>query len=486
MSTAVLTLQAELEYTRIQQEKRRRLGVGRGEPVHSTWNPVVRYVNRETGREYKPHHQAEYDFVYEDTPRNNLAKGGEGGGKSVAGIIKDLERLRRGMDGIIASPDFEHFKKSLWVEFARWCPWDEVVEREQYRGAREWTPSQAFMLHFKNGAVAYCGGMDDPESWEGGNISFAHLDEARRKRDAKALKVLAGRVRIAGKNGEPPQLWLTSTPRKHWMYEYFGGVEGTELVDVDPDDPFLSFKQDARVISLFTADNAENLAEGYVEQRRQSLTESEARVLLEAAWEDIDEADRFLPSMVMWDNCKEEIPPLDPHTPLVLIIDAGVSNDNFGLLAMSRHPNPARYDSDVAVRYVEKFVPPKKGTLNFAEPEKRIRWLCDNYNVIALVYDPYQLHDMATRLQNDGVVWVIPFNQGRERLEADKQLLDLITNRRIVHDGNIDLREHIDNANAKPDPESRKIRMVKRYDNKKIDLAVCASMGAYKCLELPL
>lgn len=468
----------------IELEKRRRLGSVA--PTHSTWNPVVRYVNRETGREYAPHHQAERDFVYSDTPRYNLAKGGEGGGKSVAGIVKSLERLRRGMDGIVASPDFEHFKKSLWVEFARWCPWGEVVEREQYRAAKEWTPSQAFMLHFKNGATAYCGGMDDPASWEGGNISFAHLDEARRKKDPLALKVLDGRVRIAGKQKEPPQLWLTTTPRKHWLYEYFGGVEGTELVDVADDDPFLAFKRDARVISLFTADNADNLAEGYVEQRRKSLTESEARVLLEAAWEDIDEASRFLPSMVLWDNCIEVIPALDRHTPLVLVMDAGVTNDNFGLGGISRHPDPKRYDTDVAVRYIEKFVPPKGGALDFKPIETRIRWLCENYNVVALVYDPYQLHDMATRLQRDGIVWVVPFNQGAERLEADKQLLDLIMQKRIAHDGNLDLREHIDNANAKPDPESRKIRIVKRYESKKIDLTVCLSMGAYKCLELPL
>jgi hypothetical protein len=79
----------------------------------SSWSlDAGHYVNRETGRPYTPHHEAERLFVYSDTPRRALAKGGEGGGKSVAGVIKDLERLSRGMHGIMGAPDFEHFKRS--------------------------------------------------------------------------------------------------------------------------------------------------------------------------------------------------------------------------------------------------------------------------------------------------------------------------------------------------------------------------------------
>lgn len=466
-----------------EREEIDRLLLVKTEPTRSTWNPVVRYINRETGKEYEPHHQAERDFVYSDTPRNNLAKGGEGGGKSVAGIIKSLERLRRGMDGIIASPDFPHFKKSLWIEFARWCPWKEVVDSEQYRGKKSWAPSEAFILNFKNGAMAYCGGMDKPASWEGGNISFAHLDEARRKKDPLALKVLDGRVRITGKHGEPPQLWLTTTPRKHWLYEYFGGVEGTELVSVEADDPFIAFKRNARVISLFTADNASNLSEGYVEQRRNSLTESEARVLLEAAWEDIDEAARFLESMIWWDSCYVALPILDRKTPIILAADAGVSNDNFALVGLSRW---GEEEQDVAVRYVRVWKPPKRGKIDFDPIEEEVKRLCENYNVIAFTYDPHQLHQMGTSLQNNGIVMTYPFQQGSPRLDADKQLLDLIMGKRLAHDGNLELREHVDNANAKPDPENRKIRIVKRYDSKKVDACVALAMGAYKCLEMNL
>ena len=70
------------------------------------------YVNRETGKMYRPHNTDEALFISDDRPRRVMVKGGEGSGKSVAGIVKDLERLRRGMSGIMGSPNFVHFKKS--------------------------------------------------------------------------------------------------------------------------------------------------------------------------------------------------------------------------------------------------------------------------------------------------------------------------------------------------------------------------------------
>lgn len=451
-------------------ERRRRAGSLGGWPSA--------YVNRDSGRAYTPHHDGERRFVQEDGPwRYGLVKGGEGGGKSVAGIAKNLDRLKRGMNGIMVGTDLEHFKKSLWPEFRRWCPWDQVVASQRRRANVAWEPQHSFTLAFTNGAVLLCGGIDDPASWEGPNVSFAHLDEARRKKNADALKVLDGRARIAGPQGEPPQLYLTTTPRKHWLYDYFGPiVEGKE-------DARLSFKQSAFVIDLLTRDNAHNLAEGYVENRAKTLTAAEARVLLEAAWEDIDDADRFLASMIWWDACQEELPPLGAREPLVLCADAGVSSDLFALVGVSRHPQRRQ---DVAARLVRTWTPPKGGKLDFDAIEQDIRDLCKAFNVMLLCYDSYQLHQMMTRLHNDGVVWTKEFGQGSPRLTADKQLLDLIMSKRLAHDGNPDLRSAIDNADRKIDGEDRKIRIVKRADDLKIDPAVALSMAAAECLALNL
>lgn len=197
--------------------------------------------------------------------------------------------------------------------------------------------------------------------------------------------------------------------------------------------------------------------------------------------------ERFLPSMALWDACKETLPSLDKREPAVLVLDAGVTNDHFGLLLITRHPER---HADVAVRYVQEWIPPKGGQIDFQGtpeapgPELMVRLLCQNYNVISVTYDPHELRDMAGRLNKEGIAWFREFPQGAERLEADKALLDLVVGRRVAHDGNAALRAHISNADRKVDAESRKLRIVKREDALKIDLAVCASMGAAVALEL--
>lgn len=414
-----------------------------------------------------------------DTSKRYLAAlGGEGGGKTVAGIIRDLERIRAGCNGLLVSPDLPHFKRSLWPEFKRWCPWDWVVDSQQRRQALEWEPTGPFAMVFKTGAVVYCGGIENPMSWEGPNMNWAHFDEPRKQDDPAALKVLDGRVRIMGPKGQPPQLWLTTTPRMNWLYDYFGPIMGDE-------DPRLAFKRDSLIIHLLTKDNEENLEPDFVRKRSQTLTEAEIRVLLEAQWEDIDSASRFMPSMTLWDACKEPLPPLGAREPMVVCADAGVSNDHFGLVGITRHPDKARHDQ-AAERYAMEWKAPPGGQIDFHEPDAEIRRLCKHYNVVQFCYDAWQLVDMGQRLKAEGVVWVSEFPQGSERLEADKMLLDLVVGRRFAHDGHEGLRAAIDNADRKPDPETRKLRIVKRDANRKVDLAVACSMATYRCLTLNL
>jgi hypothetical protein len=142
-----------------------------------------------------------------------LLKGGEGGGKSAAGVIKDLNRLRRGMNGIMVSTDLEHFKKSIWPTFKEWCPWNCVIERHRYRQEEGWEPTKAFTLVFKNEVDGYseliCGGAKEDRigQWTGPNVNFVHFDEAREHKTPEALKTFDGRARIRGPAGEPPQMY---------------------------------------------------------------------------------------------------------------------------------------------------------------------------------------------------------------------------------------------------------------------------------------
>jgi phage terminase large subunit-like protein len=191
----------------------------------------------------------------------------------------------------------------------------------------------------------------------------------------------------------------------------------------------------------------------------------------------------FIP-IEWWDTCNNPLP-LKPgeKTPLIIGLDAAVSGDCFGLVVVSRDPlNPKE---GIAVRACRLWTPPKGGKIDFLGPETAVREFCKLYNVVECTYDPYQLHDLATRLSKDGVTWMNPFDQTKERMEADKQLYDLIVQKRIRHDGNPDLREHITNANSKQskDTESR-FRIVKKSESRHIDLVICLSMSSFESLRL--
>ena len=196
------------------------------------------------------------------------------------------------------------------------------------------------------------------------------------------------------------------------------------------------------------------------------------------------EVDSFLPGIALWDACEEALPPLDAHTPCILALDAGESNDVFASVLVSAHPTDAQR---LAVRYVRPYVPVPGVALDFDAIENDIRALCSRYAVQQIAYDPFLLGQMVRRLTNgpDAICTPVePFPQGAARLEADKGLYDLITQRRIAHDGNAELRAHIANANKKIDAEGRRLRIVKRVYSLKIDLAVCLSMACARAGEL--
>lgn len=430
------------------------------------------YYNRDSGKSYQPHSDDEARFVFEDTPRYGLLKGGEGAGKSVAGIIKTLNRLRRQQNGIMTSPDLPHFKKSLWPEFQRWCPKEIVIPEQRYRLNREWTPHEAFALVFINGAVLLCGGIEKPGTWEGPNVHFAHIDEGRHA-DAEALKVLDGRCRLPG--DVPPQLWITTTPKKNWLFEYFGLlVEG---------DKYANFKQNSLVITLPVELNRANLADGYIENRRNSLTETEARVRMDAEWEDESDSEKFV-NIVWWDACREQLSALTRSEPGILALDAPKGSENPSMLADSfaavlatRHPHRRE---DVAVRYCGIWQPEPGKLMDYEPIEQEIYRLAAEFSLVEVCYDSYQLADLANRLRKRSIN-AKEFNQQKPRLIADKQLQTMIVARRIAHDGNPLLRQHIDNADIIKHGDEG-IRIVKRAQSLKVDGAVALSMATNRSL----
>jgi len=225
----------------------------------------------------------------------------------------------------------------------------------------------------------------------------------------------------------------------------------------------------------------------------------------------------FLPTE-WWDHCRAtlddapaSLQELDPDTPVVVAADASVSGDCSGAIIVSRHPTNKE---KIVLRRSALWTPPAGGSLNYSttiEPTLR-QWIsghihplnqpCASHeyvdqlgpcipqrrlNVLQLAYDMYQLHDMMTRFRNEGLVWTYSFAQGGDRLVADHLLYTYIRDRKMLHFGDANVRDHITNAAAKIAKDSNtKMRLVKKASASKIDLAVALSMATHECVRLNL
>lgn len=232
----------------------------------------------------------------------------------------------------------------------------------------------------------------------------------------------------------------------------------------------------------------------YYEQEKATLLPGEFARVHENEWGTSEEA--FVPGEWI-DACLDtSVKPLDPYDPIVLALDAGVSSDLFSLTGTSRHPDN---DQHTLNRFCFEWEPPKGGKITFslatddentyeteekATPFAVVLWICKVYNVVEVAYDPYQLHDMTTKLRAMGIN-CREFPQGIDRLKADKRFYDNIRDRQFHHTGDVKLINHIKQANAKK-PDDKSLRIVKRPGGKKIDHAVSQSMGNDRCLRLNL
>lgn len=298
---------------------------------------------------------------------------------------------------------------------------------------------------------------DDPDRLRGPNLGWAYLDEAALM-DADVWPIMIGRLRLA-----PARAWATSTPRGfNWLYEVFtkGGP-------------------DYAIVRSSTRENT-FLPAGFVRTLEHAYDSEWTAQEIEGEFVDLGAIDRFLPAIALWDACRADLPALDAHTPCILALDAGESNDTFATVIVSA------YGDGLAARYARAYVPRPGVPLDFDAIEADVRDLVSRYAVRELAYDPFLLGQFIRRLTTRNAIAAPcePFPQGAARLEADKGLLDLITTRRLAHPKDAagsallpDLRAHLANADRKIDADGRRLRIVKRTYKDKIDLAVALSMA---------
>lgn len=196
----------------------------------------------------------------------------------------------------------------------------------------------------------------------------------------------------------------------------------------------------------------------------------------------------FVEDISLWDRLEDATfsrMPSDANTPVVIGLDASVSHDYSALVVVRRHPEDA-WDASlrrVCICGVWVFKPPLGGKIDqSATFEPLLRELCENYDVIAVAYDPYQLEKLSKDLSAEGLAPFVAFNQASRRAKADKQLYDMVIHKHLLHNGNLDLRECVQNAATKQDNEH--LRLIKKAANRHIDALVAASMAVDEILRL--
>ena len=297
------------------------------------------------------------------------------------------------------------------------------------------------------------------------------------------------------KNSAAQRMWTETTlsPLKfghsqRWVETYAGiegespvlenlydtGVRNGELIDPENQ---VYVNRGSRQFTLWrTHPHLPWQTDDYYRQESSLLTPSEFRRVHRNEF--VSSEDAFIPSE-WWDGAKSEIAPPSRNEPIILAADAATVSDCFGLVAVAG----AGKDGDTVryrVVYARAWRAPKTGEIQFRSlngdgPEDEIRRLLSQYNVVELCYDPYQLKDLGQRFRSEGLCHLREFAQGKPRALADKALFDRIRARRVLHNGDATLREHITNANRRE--EDGGLRIVKRNDNQKIDLCVALSMA---------
>lgn len=270
----------------------------------------------------------------------------------------------------------------------------------------------------------------------------------------------------AGYIGESPVLEL--------LYQ-MGVKEGTP---VDVGIPDLELWRTGRQLTLWnTKPRCYWLTPEYYASEERLYTPEEFQRIHRNQWS--TSTTKFVP-MEWWDSCKGVIPPLRRLDPIVIAIDAAVSSDLFAMVGVSRAKGV------VYVRYVNTWHAGENGKIDFDEPFKELNRLARQYPIEQVVFDEYQMAYFASLMTQKGLVYMQPFSQQKQRLEADRQLYDAIAARAIVHDGDPTLREHVQNANREVSPQDNRLRIVKRKPELKIDAIVACSMAHNAIIELEI
>lgn len=164
-----------------------------------------------------------------------------------------------------------------------------------------------------------------------------------------------------------------------------------------------------------------------------------------------------------WDACKGQ-PTLDPKLPVAVGIDISRVHDTTAVIVIQEHADGTVH---IGQRFWANPYPTKdprhdEWRVDLAEVRGHIRDLRERFPAPAGVgadnrrikgpvfcYDPWGFGESASELESEGLAMLeVPQTDAR-LVPATRLLFDLIIGKRLVHDGNPTLREHMANVLAK-------------------------------------
>lgn len=194
-----------------------------------------------------------------------------------------------------------------------------------------------------------------------------------------------------------------------------------------------------------------------------------------------------------WKNCHvsntgRTLRPLDKKLPMVMGIDAGIHNDYTAISIVSRED-----ESEVALRFLEVWKPSKNDVIHFdTTPGEStglsvvdyITTMCKQYNIVECAFDPSQMQYLAGRLEHMWVVACYEFNQGSDRLNADKAWHDMVRDLKFHYADNFPFMEEAIEGAAKKEgkDEDNKMRIIKKTKASRIDPIIACVMATQRCL----
>lgn len=171
-----------------------------------------------------------------------------------------------------------------------------------------------------------------------------------------------------------------------------------------------------------------------------------------------------------WDRCQAPID-LPAGTSVAVGVDMSLNRDA-SAVAIAAH-----IDGRVVVR-ARVWAPVFGQVVDHVEILDHIRSLAATYQVMSVAYDPRFFELAAQILKDDG----IPMTQAAQSLErmtpACGHLLELIVSGTLAHDGDVELRAHV--LNAEKRTNDRGFTLAKSKSAGKIDACIAAALACWE------